>query len=85
LSSQSIVCGAVAVANASKIRRTCLLDRPADWHETIFLTHEDVLKQTRDTNDPPTTGAIMVSILNLIYREFLNSAVPGMARLGGRR
>jgi hypothetical protein len=31
------------------------------------------------------TGAIMVTILNLIYREFLNSAVPGTARLGGRR
>jgi hypothetical protein len=29
-------------------------------------------------------GAIMlISILNLIYREFLKSAVPGMASLGG--
>jgi hypothetical protein len=32
------------------------------------------------------TGANMLaSILNAIYREFLNSAVPGMAALGGRR
>ena len=31
-------------------------------------------------------GAIMfMSILNLIYREFLKSAVPGMATLGGRQ
>ena len=31
-------------------------------------------------------GAIMLmSILNLIYREFLRSAVPGMASLGGRQ
>jgi hypothetical protein len=31
-------------------------------------------------------GAIMlVSILNLIYREFLKSAVPGMASLEGRQ
>jgi hypothetical protein len=29
-------------------------------------------------------GAIMLmSILNLIYREFLKSALPGMASLGG--
>jgi hypothetical protein len=31
-------------------------------------------------------GAIMlISILNLIYREFLKSAVPGMASLGGQQ
>jgi hypothetical protein len=31
-------------------------------------------------------GAIMLmAILNLIYREFLKSAVPGMASLGGRQ
>jgi hypothetical protein len=29
--------------------------------------------------------AIMVSFLNLIYREFLKSAVPGIASPGGRR
>jgi hypothetical protein len=28
---------------------------------------------------------MLISILNLIYREFLKSAVPGMASLGGRR
>jgi hypothetical protein len=35
---------------------------------------------------PTTKGAIMlISILNLIYREFLKSALPGMTRRGALR
>ena len=45
--------------------------------ETAFW-YESLIEQRTGAN-------MLVSILNAIYREFLNSAIPGMAALGGRR
>jgi hypothetical protein len=71
-------------ASYRRIHLTC---GPRASHETILLarrkrpeTEGKILMIRR------IKGAIMLmSILNLIYREFLKSAVPGMASLGGRQ
>jgi hypothetical protein len=71
-------------ASYRHIRLAC---GPRGSDETIFLARrkrpetEDKIAMMRRIK-----GAIMlISILNLIYREFLKSAVPGMASLGARR
>jgi hypothetical protein len=45
--------------------------------------HETLLKQIQNQMLPTTKGALMlISILDLVYREFLKSALPGIARQG---
>jgi hypothetical protein len=47
---------------------------------------EALLKQFQNQMPPTIKGAIMlISILNLIYREFLKSALPGMTGRGAWR
>jgi hypothetical protein len=55
--------------------------------ETIFPGHEIGLKRIPATtfSFEATEGDHAVNLLNAIYREFLNSAVPGMAILRVRR
>jgi hypothetical protein len=71
-------------ASYRRIRLACG-SRGSD--ETIFLARR---KRPETEGKIPMMrrlkGAIMLmSVLNLIYREFLKSAVPGMASLGGRQ
>jgi hypothetical protein len=71
-------------ANYRCIRLAC---GPRGSDETIFLARR---KRPETEGKVPMMGRIkgaimLMSILNLIYREFLKSAVPGMASLGGRQ
>jgi hypothetical protein len=71
-------------ASYRRIRLAC---GPRGSDETIFLARR---KRPETEGKIPMIvqikGAMMLmSVLNLIYREFLKSAVPGMVSMGGRR
>jgi hypothetical protein len=55
-------------------------------YETILPRREALRKQTAATvvNIEQTGLVMLVSVLNLIYREFLKRALSGMATQGGR-
>jgi hypothetical protein len=68
-----------------RFRRDSVIPR---WrYETIFACREALRKQTTATVRPIGTneGQVMfVSVLNVIYREFIKRALSGMATQGGR-